>query len=65
MMGAGEAHRQIVVSLLEGAEYPRPERPMKNYWAYVLAAYGLTAAILLGYWWRVERRLRSLEALGR
>jgi len=31
-------------------------------WAYVLAAYGLVATILLGYWRRVERRIRLLEA---
>jgi hypothetical protein len=33
---------------------------MKSNWGFVLAAYGLGAAILLGYWWRVERRIRSL-----
>jgi hypothetical protein len=33
---------------------------MKSHWAFVLAAYGLAAAILLGYWWRVERRIRTL-----
>jgi hypothetical protein len=32
-----------------------------NHWRFVLAAYGLTAAVLLGYWWRVERRLRRLD----
>jgi len=31
-------------------------------WAYVVAAYGLVAAILLGYWRHVERRIRHLEA---
>jgi HAMP domain-containing protein len=30
-------------------------------WAYVLAAYGLVAAVLLVYWRRVERRIRELE----
>jgi hypothetical protein len=32
-----------------------------NHWGFVLAAYGVAAAILLGYWCRVERRLRALE----
>lgn len=32
-----------------------------NHWAFVLAAYAVTAAVLLGYWWRVERRIRSLD----
>ena len=31
-------------------------------WLYVLAAYGVTAAILLGYLLRVERRLRALAS---
>jgi hypothetical protein len=35
-----------------------------SHWLYVLAAYALTAAVLLGYAWRVERRLRALEAGG-
>lgn len=40
---------------------------MKSNWGFVLAAYGLAAAVLLGYWWRVERRIRSLaeRAAGR
>lgn len=33
-----------------------------DHWAYVFAAYGLTAAVLVAYWRRVERRLRELEA---
>ena len=37
---------------------------MKSNWGFVLAAYGLGAAILLGYWWRVERRIRALETPG-
>jgi HAMP domain-containing protein len=30
-------------------------------WGFVVAAYGLVAAVLLLYWMRVERRLRELE----
>lgn len=33
-----------------------------SHWSYVLAAYALAAAVLLGYWRRVERRLRDHEA---
>jgi hypothetical protein len=33
-----------------------------RHWGFVLAAYGVTAVVLLGYWIRVERRLRALEA---
>jgi hypothetical protein len=32
-----------------------------GHWTFVMAAYGVATAILLGYWWRVERRLRALE----
>ncbi|HEV8674800.1 MAG TPA: hypothetical protein VGX21_12200 [Methylomirabilota bacterium] len=32
-----------------------------NHWGFVLAAYAAAAAILLGYWWRVERGIRALE----
>ncbi len=32
-----------------------------THWPFVLAAYAAAAAILLGYWWRVERRIRALE----
>ena len=35
-----------------------------NHWPFVLGAYALAAIVFLGYWWRVERRLRSLEGLG-
>ena len=35
---------------------------MSRHWAFVLAAYAIAAVVLLGYWWRVERRLRALEA---
>lgn len=33
-----------------------------SHWGFVLAAYAAAAAVLLGYWWRVERRIRALEA---
>jgi hypothetical protein len=33
-----------------------------SHWGFVLAAYGVAAVVLLGYWVRVERRLRALEA---
>ncbi len=33
-----------------------------NHWTFVLAAYGVAALLLVGYWWRVERRIRVLEA---
>jgi CcmD family protein len=32
-----------------------------NHWGYVLAAYAVVALVLLGYWWRTERRIRELE----
>jgi hypothetical protein len=32
-----------------------------NHWAFVLAAYGVAALVLVGYWWRVERRISALE----
>lgn len=35
-----------------------------NHWFFVLGAYALAAAVLLGYWWRVERRIRALETPG-
>jgi HAMP domain-containing protein len=35
---------------------------MSSHWAFVLAAYAIAAVVLVGYWWRVERRLRALEA---
>jgi hypothetical protein len=34
---------------------------MRSNWGFVLAAYVLTAGVLLGYWWRVERSIRALE----
>jgi hypothetical protein len=37
---------------------------MSNNWGFVFAAYAIAALILVGYWWRVERRLRTLEPLG-
>ena len=33
-----------------------------NHWTFVLAAYGVAALVLAGYWWRGERRIRALEA---
>ena len=33
-----------------------------RHWTFVLSAYLLTAAVLAGYWWRIEHRLRALEA---
>jgi HAMP domain-containing protein len=38
---------------------------MSSHWAFVLAAYAIAAVVLLGYWWRVERRLREAEAAPR
>lgn len=32
-----------------------------NHWPFVLGAYALAAVVLLGYWGRVERRLRRIE----
>ena len=34
-------------------------------WGFVLAAYGLAAAVLVGYWLRLLRRERELDALAR
>lgn len=34
-----------------------------SHWSFVLAAYSLAATVLLVYWWRVERRIRTIEAL--
>ncbi|MGH7321622.1 MAG: heme exporter protein CcmD [Candidatus Rokuibacteriota bacterium] len=33
-----------------------------NHWSFVAAAYAIAAAVLVGYWWRVERRIGTLEA---
>ncbi len=41
-------------------EYPH-SRTRMNHWGFVLAAYAVVALVLLGYWWRVERRIRELE----
>ena len=35
---------------------------MPDHWGYVFAAYGLSAAALLGYWHRLSRRRRALES---
>jgi hypothetical protein len=34
-------------------------------WGFVLAAYGLAAVVLVGYWRRLIRRERELNALAR
>jgi len=34
-------------------------------WTFVAAAYGLTAIVLLGYWRRLAKKERELEALSR
>jgi hypothetical protein len=34
-------------------------------WGFVLAAYGLAAVVLVGYWRRLIRRERELYALAR
>ena len=39
-----------------------PDKVMPDHWGYVLAAYGLAAAALLGYWRHLLRRTRSLVA---
>lgn len=35
---------------------------MPDHWGYVFAAYGLTAAAVLGYWRHLVRRRRILDA---
>jgi len=35
---------------------------MPDNWGFVLAAYGLAAVVLGGYWRRLVRRHRDLEA---
>ncbi|MCI0548258.1 MAG: heme exporter protein CcmD [Candidatus Rokubacteria bacterium] len=37
---------------------------MADHWLYVLAAYGLTALALGGYWRHLARRRRALDARG-
>lgn len=34
---------------------------MPDNWSYVLAAYGLAAVALVGYWHSIVRRTRSLS----
>ncbi len=34
---------------------------MPDNWGFVLAAYGLAAVVLVGYWRRLARRERELE----
>ena len=34
-----------------------------SHWDFVLGAYAVATLVLAGYWWRVEGRIRTLEAL--
>jgi hypothetical protein len=34
---------------------------MPDHWTYVMAAYGIAAAALFGYWRYLARRARALE----
>jgi len=36
---------------------------MPDNWSFVAAAYGVTAIVLITYWWRLVRRERELDAL--
>lgn len=38
---------------------------MPDNWGFVVAAYGLAAVVLVGYWLRLVRRERELSALQR
>jgi hypothetical protein len=38
---------------------------MPDNWGFVALAYGLAAVVLLGYWRRLVRRERELDAPGR
>jgi hypothetical protein len=42
-----------------------PDKMMPDNWGYVLAAYGVAAAALLGYWRHLVRRGRALAAARR
>ena len=35
--------------------------PMPDHWSYVLAAYGLAAVALIGYWRYLSTRVRALS----
>jgi cytochrome oxidase assembly protein ShyY1 len=35
--------------------------PMPDHWSYVVAAYGLAAVALIGYWRYLEARARALS----
>lgn len=35
---------------------------MPDHWGYVFAAYGISAAALLGYWRHLVRRRRTVDA---
>ncbi|HXG15997.1 MAG TPA: hypothetical protein VNK50_07085 [Calidithermus sp.] len=37
---------------------------MPDHWAFVLAAYGLAAVLLGGYWRHLQRRERELDGAG-
>jgi hypothetical protein len=37
---------------------------MPDNWSYVFSAYGLAAAVLLGYWRRLEARAKRLARHG-
>ena len=39
-----------------------PDRVMPDHWGYVLAAYGIAAVALAGYWRHLVRRARALRA---
>ena len=39
-----------------------PDKPVPDNWSYVLAAYGLAAVLLGGYWRHLVRRARALAA---
>jgi hypothetical protein len=34
---------------------------MPDHWTYVMAAYGMAAAVLLGYWRYLERRAHAVQ----
>jgi len=39
--------------------------PMPDHWNYVLAAYGVAAVALIGYWRYLSARARALSSLRR
>jgi cytochrome oxidase assembly protein ShyY1 len=42
-----------------------PDKLMPDHWGYVVAAYGLAAAAVVGYWRHLVRRARALAAARR